>query len=310
MRTPTKFVKPLSETQQQRLKEIQKNDPAHRTRMRAHAVLLSARGYTLDQIADIYQQDRDRVSLWLDWWQESGYDGLADDPKSGRPAILADEGSKKAFEIVAQTPRSLKNACQQIEKELKKSLSRDTLKRALKAAGYTWKRVRRSLRTMRNEKDFRTAQRHLARLRKACADSGHDFDLIYFDEAGFNLTPCIPYAWQAPDQPLTLPSVSSPRINVPGFLNLRGEFHSYLTEDSVNSEFVIHCFDAYCAQLTKPCLIVIDNAPMHRSAAFEAKIKEWEENGMYLLFLPPYCPELNLIEILWRKLKYGNYSQV
>ena len=25
---------------------------------------------------------------------------------------------------------------------------------------------------------------------------------------------------------------------------------------------------------------------------------------MYLLFLPPYCPELNLIEILWRKIKY------
>lgn len=201
-------------------------------------------------------------------------------------------------------PRSLKTACQQIAKELGQSLSRDTLKRVLKAAGYTWKRVRRSLQTLRDEKDFRAAQKHLAKLRQACADSGHDFDLIYFDETGFTLTPCIPYAWQAPGQALTLPSTSSPRLNVLGFLNLRGDFQSYLTQGSVNSEFVIHCFDAYCAQLTKPCVIVIDNAPMHRSAAFEAKLKEWEEEGMYLLFLPPYCPELNLIEILWRKLKY------
>lgn len=99
MRTPTKFVKPLSEAQQLRLKEIQKNDPAHRTRMRAHVVLLSARGYSVNQIADIYQQDRDRVSLWLDWWSEFEYDGLADDPKSGRPAKLADEESKKKFSI-------------------------------------------------------------------------------------------------------------------------------------------------------------------------------------------------------------------
>ncbi len=97
MRTPTKFVTPLTEAQQQRLQGIQKNDPAHRTRMRAHAVLLSARGYSLDQIADIYQQDRDRVSLWLDWWNESEYDGLADDPKSGRPATLADETLKKSL---------------------------------------------------------------------------------------------------------------------------------------------------------------------------------------------------------------------
>ena len=70
MRTPTKFVNPLRKKQKQRLLEIQKSDPAHRTRMRAHAILLSARGYSLDQIADIYQQDRERVSLWLDWWDE------------------------------------------------------------------------------------------------------------------------------------------------------------------------------------------------------------------------------------------------
>lgn len=198
----------------------------------------------------------------------------------------------------------MKTACQQIEKELGQSLSRDTLKRVLKAAGYTWKRVRRSLKTLRDEQDFRAAQKHLAKLRQACADSSHDFDLIYFDETGFTLTPCVPYAWQAPEQPLTLPSQASPRVNVLGFLNLRGAFQAYMTEDSVNAEFVIHCFDAYCAQLSKPCLIVLDNAPMHRSAAFAAKIKEWEADGMYLLFLPPYCPELNLIEILWRKLKY------
>jgi hypothetical protein len=212
--------------------------------------------------------------------------------------------SKKAFEIVTRTPRSLKTACQQIEKGLRKFVSPDTLKRALKAAGYTWKRVRRSLKTMRDEKDFRRAQTHLARLRKVCADGDNDFDLVYFDETGVSLTPSIPYAWQAPDQPLELPSSYSPRLNVLGFLNLRGDFQSYVSAGSVNSEFVIHCFDDYCAQMTKPCVIVLDNAPMHRSAVFEAKLKEWQEDGMYLLFLPPYCPELNLIEILWRKLKY------
>lgn len=179
-----------------------------------------------------------------------------------------------------------------------------TLKRVLRAAGYTWKRVRRSLQTLRDEKQFRAAQKHLSKLRKDCAASAADFDLIYFDETGVSLTPCVPYAWQAPAQPLTMPSASSPRLNVLGFLNLRGDFHSYVTTDSVNAEFVIRCFDAYCDQLTRPCMVVLDNASMHRSAAFTAKIQEWEDDGMYLLFLPPYCPELNLIEILWRKLKY------
>jgi len=33
-------------------------------------------------------------------------------------------------------------------------------------------------------------------------------------------------------------------------------------------------------------------------------LARWQKEGLYLKFLPPYCPELNLIEILWRKIKY------
>jgi len=97
MRTPTKFVQPLTEAQRLRLKEVHKTDPSARTRMRAHAILLSARGYSLDRIADIYEQDRDRVSLWLDWWGQYEFEGLDDDPRSGRPAILGDEELKKSL---------------------------------------------------------------------------------------------------------------------------------------------------------------------------------------------------------------------
>ncbi len=33
-------------------------------------------------------------------------------------------------------------------------------------------------------------------------------------------------------------------------------------------------------------------------------IKEWDKQGLYLLYLPPYSPELNLVEMLWREMKY------
>jgi transposase len=31
----------------------------------------------------------------------------------------------------------------------------------------------------------------------------------------------------------------------------------------------------------------------------------WETRGLYLFFLPTYCPHLNLAETLWRHLKGG-----
>lgn len=46
-----------------------------------------------------------------------------------------------------------------------------------------------------------------------------------------------------------------------------------------------------------------DNSTIHRSKEFMAKIAEWKQLD-FIYFLPPYCPELNLIEILWRQIKY------
>jgi transposase len=50
--------------------------------------------------------------------------------------------------------------------------------------------------------------------------------------------------------------------------------------------------------------VVIDNAPMHTSDAFEDSIEHWEAKGLFVYRLPAYSPELNLIEMLWRFIKY------
>lgn len=94
MRTPTKFVAPLTDAQRQRLKEIHRTDTNWRTRTRAHAVLLSEKGFALDQLATIFEVDRDAISQWLDWWEQAQFEGLADDHRSGRPPILATASKK------------------------------------------------------------------------------------------------------------------------------------------------------------------------------------------------------------------------
>lgn len=53
-----------------------------------------------------------------------------------------------------------------------------------------------------------------------------------------------------------------------------------------------------------PTVLVIDNAPWHTAAQVLKKQEEWAEKNVYLFFLPTYSPHLNLIETLWRKIKY------
>ena len=44
---------------------------------------------------------------------------------------------------------------------------------------------------------------------------------------------------------------------------------------------------------------------MHRSTAFIAQIPKWVRRGLMVKYRPAYSPELNLIEILWRFMKYS-----
>ncbi len=48
----------------------------------------------------------------------------------------------------------------------------------------------------------------------------------------------------------------------------------------------------------------MDNASFHTSQAVEEKLADWKGKGLTIFFLPTYSPELNLIEILWRFMKY------
>jgi len=83
-----KFVTPLTETEKKQLNELFNQHPSPRVRKRAHCILLSDRRFSIDEIARIYQVDRDTISRWLDRWKNDGSEGLTDKPRSGRPPEL------------------------------------------------------------------------------------------------------------------------------------------------------------------------------------------------------------------------------
>jgi len=304
MKTPTKFVKPLTDDQREQLHAIMKSTAPQRTRMRAHAVLLSERRYSLDQIADIYQVDRDRVSQWLEWWEAEQMAGLGDDPRSGRPPKLTEAERKEALKMTLHEPRTIKTGLKRLADEFGKFISGETLRTLLNAEGYVWKRMRRSSRVWRDEGEFRAAEAELAHVRASVLRGTSACDLWYYDEAGFTLQPAIPYAWQRVGQRLELAAGHGPRQNVLGFFNLHNQFHSFAFQGPIDSHTVIHCFDLFYQCQQKPALVVVDNAPIHTSEDFEEELDRWQKDGLLVKFLPPYCPELNLIEILWRKIKY------
>jgi transposase len=115
MKACSKFVSALAEADQAALEHLHLYGPTARQRQRAHAVLLSAKGYGLDQLADILRSDRDTISGWLDQWQKRGLEGLADAPKSGRRRKIDDSLETLLRDILIENPSPNMKALLQAE---------------------------------------------------------------------------------------------------------------------------------------------------------------------------------------------------
>ncbi len=129
---------------------------------------------------------------------------------------------------------------------------------------------------------------------------------VYFgDASGFWQTPVVVRAWQFAGEEIRILAEKGKRLSVFGFLNKANETRLWTSEKSVKAQFVVDCIEEWVTEkLSQPRVLVLDNARVHRSRLVQSKIKEWEEKNLYVFFLPTYSPHLNLIEILWRKMKY------
>ena len=118
--------------------------------------------------------------------------------------------------------------------------------------------------------------------------------------------PNVPYCWQKKGETVELDSSKSKPINVVGFLRRNNSFPFYFVDGSVDSVTVVAVFEDFISTLDpgRKSVIVMDNAPPHTSAYFQENEAVWKKRNVEICHLSTYSPELNIIEILWRFVKY------
>ena len=132
---------------------------------------------------------------------------------------------------------------------------------------------------------------------------------LYFGDGSFTCTEgYVPYGWQFPDENITIPSERGARLNIWGMIDYDSRYHGFSSTESMTSERIADFLDRFSLTIRKDTFIVLDNAKVHRSKYMKEMRKIWEKRGLYLFFLPPYSPHLNIAETLWRLLK-GQWIQ-
>ena len=191
---------------------------------------------------------------------------------------------------------------------LDKKISPWMVKKVLQSARYTWRRVRKSMKKQRDEGLFDFFKQELVEL--AALEKQGLIRLWFYDESGFHLNPNAIYAWLPPQglaKDLELPAQRGNVLTLAGFLRHDNTLEAY----SQQGPMTALCFIAFVedfiqnqvqdAQIKN--IVIIDNASFHTAHIVKQKMIAWKKHNLYFQFIPPYCSELNHIEILWRFIK-------
>jgi len=297
-----RFVKELCLWQIRLLTRIHEDSKKHHIRQRAHCILLSHQGFTVSELAKIFTKTHRTIYTWLDLWESHHFAGLYDRKGRGRKPKLDADQRRQVKEWAKEYPKNLRKIVALVRETYGISVSTRTIKRILHSFNFSWRRIRKKPKGEPDPVEYAEKKKELEELKRQ-AEQG-SIDLYYFDESGFSLEPYIPYAWQEKGETIQVESGKGKRLSVLGFLSLQRGLVAYTTEGTVDSDLVIACLDAFVEELTRKTVVVMDNSTFHTSAAIEAKIAEWRSKNLEIFYLPKYSPLLNLIEILWRFIKY------
>ena len=158
-RPASRFIGKLTKSQQQQLQHLKDHGETPRVRHRAHAILLSYQGSTIIELMKVFQTSRNTITQWLDRWDSEAIAGLADKPRPGAPPKLTEQEQASVLELLGQSPQNPAAVLPEIKQQIGKEISRSTLKRIAKKSGLSWKRMRRSLASKRDPKNFATQER-------------------------------------------------------------------------------------------------------------------------------------------------------
>ena len=152
---------------------------------------------------------------------------------------------------------------------------------------------------------------HHLRVLQTAAQSGL-VQLKYLDESGVCLWSPASYSYSPIGQQKRLEQTErrGARVSLLGLWSPDECFDYALVTGGYNAERYIEVMDQAAAKAARVfaesarlTLVIQDNCSIHRAVQVQQRWPLWQQQGLFVLFLPPYCSELNLIEGQWHQLK-------
>lgn len=283
--------------------------PHPRVQQRMEALYLKALGYSHQEIGRIVGISQKTLRSYLRMYQEGGIEALKRLNFHQPGSELEQHRDTIEAEFRKNPAKSINEAVDRIEQLTGIRRSPTQVRKFLKKLGIKRLKVGHIPAKADPEKQQAYLEAELEpRLEEAKQGKRH---LFFMDAAHFVMQPFLGFLWCFARVFIQAPS-GRKRFNVLGALHATTlQVMTFTNEDYINAQSVAALLRQIATTFSDlPITIVLDNARYQRCYFIMDLAKEL---NIELLFLPPYSPNLNLIERLWKFVKqeclYSQYYE-
>jgi transposase len=276
-----------------------------------------AEGISADDIAKVLKVGRSSVFEWQRAYRAHGPEGLRTKKTRGPKSKLSDGQMSQLYRlIVGNDPRQLSFGFALWTREMVQELifrqfairlSKPSIGKVLARMGmspqrplyHAYERDPEKVRTWKEET-----------FPKIQADAKKEGAAIFFaDEASVRTDYHAGTTWAPVGKTPTVKGAGRKRsVSMVSAVNPRGEMHFHVQEEGIDRYDFLEFVENLMSDAGRPVFLIMDNSTVHHAIV----LKEYAAKSggrLRLYFLPPYSPDLNPDEWVWKNVKHDNLGR-
>ena len=267
---------------------------------RIKTILLLNDGYSFAEISKILMLDDSALRRYHVEYLEGGIDGLlSDNYTGGRSYLSVQEQAELRNHIEKQLYIRARDICEFVKKKYRVEYSEEGMIGLLHRMGFVYKKTKLIPGKADPEKQ-KSFVKYYNKVKRTKASG----DRIYFMDGCHPMhNPIEGYGWILKGTEKEIPSnTGRDRVNINGAYCVETQEVIVREDEKINAQSTILLIEQLKQNQTRGRILVFaDNARYYRSR----EVREYLERNprVEMLFLPPYCPNLNLQERIWRFMK-------
>jgi transposase len=276
---------------------------------RINAVILLGKGRAVSDVADALLFDPETVRTYFKRYKNGGLEALLRMNYVGSEALLDDvQLAVLDRHLQEHLHLSAESVARWVEKQGGVCYAPSGMAAVLRRLGYVYKRPK----LVPGKADPDAQKAFLEKYENLKKNSDEGDVLLFMDATHPQHNPVIGRGWIKRQAHPIKSNTGRRRLNINGAIDIQGMSAEFRFDDTVDAVSTIALFEQIerAHPQAKRITIVCDNARYYRSKAVAEYLKD---SRIEQLFLPPYSPNLNLIERFWkffkRKVLYNRYHE-